>query len=138
EILGAPFVEPYELIDVLRGQKLSGVLFRPLYFQPTFHKFAGQTCGGLQLHVTDRATFRPVITGIAIISAIRRLWPEHFTWKDPPYEFVFDKLPFDVIAGTSKLRNLIEAGASPADIDAAWAGDVERFAELRRPYLLYD
>jgi len=138
EILGAPFVDPYQLANELGGQGLGGVHFRPLHFQPTFHKFAGQTCGGVQLHVTDRAIFKPVMTGIAIICAIRRLWPEHFTWKNPPYEYVFDKVPFDVIAGTSNLRSLIEASASAADIDAAWSAEVERFGEVRRPYLLYD
>jgi uncharacterized protein YbbC (DUF1343 family) len=137
EILGAPFVDPYQLADELRGAGLPGVHFRPLYFQPTFHKFAGKTCGGIQLHVTDRTSFKPVITGIAAISAIRRLWPEHFAWKEPPYEYVFDKLPFDVIAGTDKVRAHIEAGASASDIEAGWEDDVERFAELRRPYLLY-
>jgi uncharacterized protein YbbC (DUF1343 family) len=138
EILGAPFVEPYELTTALRDWALPGVHFRPLYFQPTFHKFAGRTCGGIQLHVTDREAFKPVITGIAVISAIRRLWPEHFAWKEPPYEYVFDKVPFDVIAGNGKLRELIEAGASPANVAAGWADDLERFTDAQRLYLLYD
>ena len=137
EILGAPFIEPYQLADALRGLALGGVHFRPMYFQPTFHKFAGQTCGGIQLHVTDRTIFTPVITGIAVISAIRRLWPEQFAWKEPPYEYVFDKRPFDVIAGTNKLRASIEGGASNADIEAGWAGELKRFAELRHRYMLY-
>jgi len=137
ETVGAPFVDPYQLAGMLQGHELGGVHFRPLYFQPTFQKFGGQTCGGVQVHVTDRAIFKPVITGIAIISAIRNLWPEHFAWKDPPYEYVFDKLPFDVIGGTDKLRGLIERGVSPADIAAGWADELERFGEFRRPYLLY-
>jgi uncharacterized protein YbbC (DUF1343 family) len=137
EILGAPFIEPYRLAETLRGHGLPGVHFRPLYFQPTFHKFAGETCGGIQLHVTDRTIFKPVITGIAVISAIRLLWPEHFIWKEPPYEYVYDKLPFDVIAGTNKLRASIEAGTSIADITTGWADELERFAELRRRYMLY-
>jgi len=137
EILGAPFIDPYQLADTLRGLALGGVHFRPMYFQPTFHKFAGQTCGGIQLHVTDRTIFTPVITGIAVISAIRRLWPEQLAWKEPPYEYVFDKSPFDVIAGSNKLRASIEAGASNADIAAGWAGELKRFAELRHRYMLY-
>jgi uncharacterized protein YbbC (DUF1343 family) len=137
DILGAPFVDPYELTTALQDLRLPGVFFRPLYFQPTTHKFAGQTCGGIQLHVTDRTAFKPVITGIAVISAIRSLWPEQFEWKQPPYEYVFDKLPFDVIAGTGKLRALIESGASPAEIEGSWAAGLDRFAEIRRRYLLY-
>jgi uncharacterized protein YbbC (DUF1343 family) len=138
EILGAPFIDPYQLADTLDGQALTGVHFRPLYFQPTFHKFAGQTCGGIQIHVTDRNVFNPVITGIAVISAMNRLWPEHFAWKEPPYEYVYDKLPFDVIAGTNKLRSSIEASVSTADIAAGWADELEHFAELRHRYMLYD
>jgi len=137
EILGAPFVDPYQLAETLGEQELGGVHFRVLHFQSTFHKFAGQTCGGIQVHVTDRTIFNPVITGIAIISAIRRLWPEHFAWKDPPYEYVFDKLPFDVIAGTNKLRAVIESGASIADIAAGWTEGLKGFVELRDRYLLY-
>jgi uncharacterized protein YbbC (DUF1343 family) len=138
EILGAPSVDPYKLTARLADQQLPGVLFRPLYFQPTFHKFAGETCGGIQLHVTDRNTFKPVITGIAVISAIRELWPSDFAWKQPPYEYVFDKLPFDVISGTGRLRDLIETEASPADVEAGWAEGLARFAELRSQYLVYD
>jgi uncharacterized protein YbbC (DUF1343 family) len=137
EILGAPFVDPHELIAALQDERLAGVHFRALHFQPTFHKFAGQTCGGIQLHVTDRTSFKPVITGITMINAIRRLWPEQFGWKQPPYEYVFDKLPFDVIAGTGKLRQAIETGASPATIEVGWVDELERFDERRRPYLLY-
>jgi uncharacterized protein YbbC (DUF1343 family) len=138
EILGAPFVDPYELTSRLLDQRLPGVFFRPLYFQPTFHKFAGETCGGIQVHVTDRNAFKPVITGLALIGAIHDLWPGDFKWKQPPYEYVFDRLPFDVIAGTDRLRGLIQTGASATDIEAGWAKGLDRFTERRASYLLYD
>jgi len=138
EIIGAPFVDPYDLIGLLHAQELPGVRFRPLYFQPTFNKFEGQACGGIQLHVTDRTAFRPVITGIAVIAAIHNLWPEHFAWKEPPYEYVFDKPPIDVIAGTAKLRELIEKGSTIVDIEESSLHESEQFQGLRRPYLLYD
>ena len=95
EIIGASFIEPDELIGELVKENPPGVVFRPLHFQPTFHKFAGELCGGIQLHVIDRNAFKPVITGVTIISAIRRLYPDGFAWKQPPYEYVYDKLPFD-------------------------------------------
>jgi uncharacterized protein YbbC (DUF1343 family) len=137
EILGAPYVEPGRLIDVLKRDNLPGVTFRPQHFQPTFHKFAGRLCGGIQIHVTDRRVFRPVSTGIAIISAIRRLYPVEFAWKQPPYEYVYDKLPFDVINGTSRLREQIEADESVARIDESWRASLEEFRKRRDPYLLY-
>ncbi|MEJ7577855.1 MAG: hypothetical protein WKF74_12735, partial [Pyrinomonadaceae bacterium] len=62
---------------------------------------------------------------------------EGFRWKEPPYEYVFDRNPFDVIAGTTKLREAIERGDSLETIEAAWQRDLERFEELRRKYLLY-
>lgn len=138
EIIGAPFIDPYALIAELKKDQLPGVVFRPLHFQPTFHKFAGELCGGIQLHVIDRKSFKPVITGIAIISAIRRLYSDLFAWKTPPYEYVYDNLPFDVINGSSRLRAQIEAGSSLSEIEASWDDGLSDFAERRRCYLLYD
>ncbi|HJZ67181.1 MAG TPA: DUF1343 domain-containing protein, partial [Blastocatellia bacterium] len=137
EIIGAPYIDPYELIAELKKDDLRGVVFRPLHFQPTFHKFAGGLCGGIQIHVADRDTFKPVITGVAIVSAIRRLYPDRFEWKQPPYEYVYDKLPFDVINGSSQLREQIEAGIPAAEIEESWRGGLKHFAELRKKYLLY-
>jgi uncharacterized protein YbbC (DUF1343 family) len=138
EIIGAPFIDPYALIAELKKDHLPGVLFRPLRFQPSFHKFAGELCAGVQLHIVDRNLFKPVITGVAIIGAIRRLYPDLFAWKTPPYEYVYDKLPFDVINGSARLREQIESGSSIAEIEHSWRDGLEDFAESRRSYLLYD
>lgn len=137
EINGAPYVDAADLAEHLNGLDLPGVGFRPHSFQPTFQKHAGVLCGGVQIHVLDRRIFRPVITGIALIKAIRDLYPEDFAWQDPPYEYVYDRCPFDVIAGTGKLRDQIESGASVQDIAAGWREDERAFDELRRRYLLY-
>ena len=138
EIIGAAYVEPDELIEELRKENLPGVIFRPLHFQPTFHKFAGELCGGIQIHVVDRNAFKPVITGVAIIRAIRRLYPDGFEWKQPPYEYVYDKLPFDVINGSSRLREQIEPGRPVAEIEESWREGLNDFDERRAPYILYD
>jgi uncharacterized protein YbbC (DUF1343 family) len=138
EIVGAPYIKPRHLIERLNEEKLPGCIFRPLHFEPTFHKFKGERCGGLQLHVTDRETFKPVITGIAIIAAIRELHPDRFSWKEPPYEYVYDKLPFDVINGSAGIREMIEAGMSLNGIEASWQAGLEGFAARRKSYQLYD
>lgn len=138
EIIGAPFIAPDRLIEELRKDSLPGVVFRPLHFQPTFHKFANELCGGIQIHVIDREAFKPVITGVAIISAIRRLYPDSFAWTQPPYEYVYDKLPFDVINGTSRVREQIESGAAISEIEQFWREGLSKFAERRKPYCLYD
>jgi uncharacterized protein YbbC (DUF1343 family) len=138
EIIGAPSIEPEALIRELRNDNLPGAVFRPVHFQPTFHKFAGEVCGGVQIHVTDRNAFKPVLTGVAIISAIRRLYPEGFDWKLPPYEYVYDKLPFDVINGGWRLREQIEAGVPVAEIEESWRAALTEFARRRAAYLLYE
>jgi uncharacterized protein YbbC (DUF1343 family) len=137
EINGAPYADSFELAKHLNELDLPGVYFRPHSFQPTFQKHAKQLCHGVQIHVLERNIFKPVITGIALIKAVRDLYPGGFAWQDPPYEYVYDRCPFDVIAGTNRLRKQIEGGAEVAEIAASWSADEAKFDALRRPYLLY-
>jgi uncharacterized protein YbbC (DUF1343 family) len=97
EIFGAPFVQAEELCRELNSLRLPGVFFRETYFQPTFHKFAGELCGGAQLHVTDRNVFQPFQTGVEIIRMLRKL--KEFAWKKPPYEYEWKRLPIEVLIG---------------------------------------
>jgi uncharacterized protein YbbC (DUF1343 family) len=99
EIFGAPFIDPERLCSELNNLKLSGVFFRENYFQPTFHKFAGELCGGVQLHVTDREIFQPFATGVQIIKRVRRIYHEQFQWKQPPYEYEWKRLPIEILIG---------------------------------------
>lgn len=99
EIFGAPFIEAEQLCRELNSSKLPGVFFREVYFQPTFHKFAGQLCGGAQLHVLDRNRFRAFATGVEIIKLIRRLYGDQFQWKQPPYEYEWKRLPIEILIG---------------------------------------
>jgi len=138
EIIGAPFIDPEALTDALTKDTFPGVMFRPVHFEPTFHKFAGALCGGIQIHVTDRNAFKPVITGVAIISAIRGLYTDRFEWRPPPYEYVHDKLPFDVINGSSGLREQIESNVALSEIEESWREGVLGFQSLRSEYILYE
>ena len=99
EIFGAPFIDAALLCHELTNLKLPGVYFRENYFQPTFHKFAGQLCNGAQLHVTDRESFRPFMTGVEIIKCIRKIYGEQFQWKQPPYEYEWKRLPIEILIG---------------------------------------
>ncbi len=137
ELNGAPYADSYEVAELLNGLGLPGVYFRPHSFLPTFQKHAGRLCHGVQIHVNDREAFRPVITGIALIKAFYDLYRDEFSWQDPPYEYVHDRLPFDVIAGGEALRRQIESGASVREIADSWASDELAFAQMRAPYLLY-
>jgi uncharacterized protein YbbC (DUF1343 family) len=99
EIFGARFIDPEKLSSELNALNLPGVFFRENYFQPTFHKFAGELCGGAQIHVTDRDEFRPFLTGVEIIKRIRKMHPEQFQWKQPPYEYEWKRLPIEILIG---------------------------------------
>jgi len=137
EINGAPYADSHQVAEYLNGQKLPGVHFRPHSFLPTFQKHAGSLCHGVQIHALDRDAFKPVITGIALIKAFHDLYPDDFEWQSPPYEYVHDRLPFDVIAGTIRLREQIENGVSMGEIADSWNDGEKEFAERRKPYLLY-
>jgi uncharacterized protein YbbC (DUF1343 family) len=138
EIVGAPYINARTLSEEMNSLKLPGVIFRPINFIPTFHKHAGKSCGGVFLHVTDRKEFKPVLAGIALLKTIHDLYPSEFRWKEPPYEYVFDKNPFDVIAGTDKIRKQIESGQKIQQIASSWKENEASFAKIRHKYLLYD
>ena len=137
ELVGAPWVRAEELADALNARRLPGVVFRPVVFEPTFHKHARQACGGCQIHVVDRQVFRPVLAGVLLTELIRRAGPDDFRWREPPYEYEHDKLPIDILAGTSALREQIEAGVPAETIARAWDAPVAGFERVRGRVLLY-
>ena len=99
ESFGAPFIDAEALARELNHLDLAGVHFRETYFQPSFQKFAGEVCGGAQLHVTDREKFQPFKTGIEIIKRVRKMCGEHFEWKQRPYEYEWKRLPIEILIG---------------------------------------
>jgi uncharacterized protein YbbC (DUF1343 family) len=137
ELVGAPWIDAERFASDMNTLELPGVHFRPAVFEPTFQKHARQSCGGCQIHVTDRQAFKPVLTGVALIQMFRRANPDQFAWRQPPYEYEQDKLPIDILAGSDTLRTQIEADISAAEIAATWRDDEQTFRTLRRPYLLY-
>jgi uncharacterized protein YbbC (DUF1343 family) len=137
ELIGAPYIEAEEYARQLNGIGFAGVYFRACGFQPTFQKHAGQTCGGVQLHVTGREEFEPVSAGVATVKVAHGMYGEHFRWKEPPYEYVYDKNPFDVIAGTSALREAIERDDSLESIVASWEAPLSEFKLARERFLYY-
>jgi uncharacterized protein YbbC (DUF1343 family) len=138
EIFGAPFIVPLQLTHHLKSYQLRGIIFRPLHFKPTFQKHAGKLCGGAQIHITSKNTFRPFKTGVAVLKAIHDLYPEYFSWKLPPYEYETAKLPIDILAGTDSLRKKIEKGEKLDRMETWWQEECSQFnRNIRRKYLLY-
>lgn len=137
EIFGAPFIEPDRLVKKLKEFKLAGVIFRPMYFQPTFQKHEDKLCGGAQLYVMDRNKFKAFKTGVAIVKAVHDIYPKQFKWKQPPYEYETIKMPIDILAGTDRLRQDIEKGTKFNLMEEQWAEELKAFQKIRKKYLLY-
>ena len=137
ELVGAPWVEAEKFARAMNARQLPGVHFRAAVFEPTFQKHAKKTCGGCQIHVLDRRSFKPVLTGVALIDQIRAAGPSDFSWRQPPYEYEHDKQPIDILAGSSALRTAIEAGARAEDLAPVWQREMQPFLEVRQQYLKY-
>ncbi len=137
ELIGAPWVDAEPFAARLNARDLPGVHFRPVTFEPTFHKHAGRACGGCQIHVVDREVFRPVATGVALVEACRQAGPGQFAWRQPPYEYEAVRPPIDILWGSSRLRQAIDRGDRVAELEAGWVADVERFLPIRAKFLIY-
>jgi uncharacterized protein YbbC (DUF1343 family) len=126
--------------DAMNRLDLPGAFFRPAVFEPTFHKHAQQACGGCQIHVLDRRTFRPVETAVTLLVAFRAGGSGgdgRFAWRDPPYEYEHERLPIDLLAGSPQLREQIERGTPADEIARSWHPAMAEFVRLRERFLLY-
>jgi uncharacterized protein YbbC (DUF1343 family) len=137
ELFGAPWFEPFELAAKLNAIDLPGVRFRPHYFMPTFQKHANKVCGGVELHVTNRAIFEPFRTGLWCVKVARDSDPEQFDWRRETYEFVSDRLAIDLLAGSARYRELVESGGEIEDWVAEWKEPLREFKKTREEFLLY-
>jgi len=137
ELFGAPFLQPREVLDFLKAIPLPGCLLRPLTFEPTSGKWAGQACRGFQLHVTDAGAFRPYRTALALLQACLRLYPGGFALKQPPYEYEFDRCPLDLILGDSTLRHALAGGEELLALEQGWQRELMDFDTMRKGYFLY-
>jgi uncharacterized protein YbbC (DUF1343 family) len=138
ELVGAPWIDPWRLARRLKHLGIPGARFRPVFFKPTFHKHAGQLCGGVQVHVTNRRLFPAFLAYVFLISAARRQAPDKFAWRKPPYEYETVKLPIDILCGTDGVRKAIEQGTSPWRLNPTWKEQAAGFRRRRVPHLLYE
>ncbi|MGH9410073.1 MAG: exo-beta-N-acetylmuramidase NamZ family protein, partial [Vicinamibacterales bacterium] len=137
ELLGAPWIDGDRFAEALNARRLPGVIFRPVFFEPTFHKHAKESCGGCQIHVIDRRAFRPYRTGVELLLEFHRQAPARPLWRDPPYEYEHEKPPIDILYGSDRLRRGVDANAGAEAICADWPADESAFRALCRPHLLY-
>ena len=145
ELLGAPDIDPGALLarmHELGPQWLVGCRLRSCWFEPTFHKYAGKLCAGIQIHVDDPAyaphAFRPWRIVALALKALRELAPRYPLWRDFPYEYETTRLAFDVINGSGLLRQWIDDRSSTAaDLDALAGPDEAAWLEQRRAVMIY-
>jgi uncharacterized protein YbbC (DUF1343 family) len=145
ELFGAPDLEPRPLLAAMHALApdwLQGCRLRECWFEPTFHKHAGQLCAGVQIHVEDaaydHARFRPWRLMVLAFKALRRLRPDYPLWRDFPYEYEHDRLAIDLINGSPLLREWVDdPAAQPGDLDALARADEAAWREERRGFLLY-
>jgi uncharacterized protein YbbC (DUF1343 family) len=158
EMFGAPFVDGWKLADALNAVDLPAVKFRPVQFEPTFNKHQGKLCEGCFVHVTDRQGFEPVLTYVAILQEIVRQGGvseekvereatfkaasaetnlDRFAWKQPPYEYEHDRMPFDILAGNDWLRPAIEGLQPLNEVHQRFLEDCHGFEHARREAMLY-
>ncbi len=139
EICGHPALDPFRWVDELCGFNLPGVYFRPIRFEPTFQKHARVGCGGVFLHVTEPAKFSSLNTTVALFVTAKRLLGSQFEWLPPPYEYEADKMPIDILWGSSNLREQLAAGKLETDdaIRQLTSLDQASWAEQNKDFRLY-
>ncbi len=139
ETLGAPFIEPEKWIAATNklGVPLEGVKFHPIEFTPKFQKHAGKSCHGLRIEVTDRLVFQPYRCGIALLIAAANAFPDHFKWREKPYEFIAHIPAIDLLYGDSTLRQAIEGTASIETVLNQLEKFENWFGSARAAYLCY-
>jgi uncharacterized protein YbbC (DUF1343 family) len=137
ELVGAPWIDPEAFASTVNAAGLDGVHFRPAMFEPTFHKHTNALCGGCQIHVTDRRSFRPVAVGVTLVDAFHRHGAGQFAWRTPPYEYEYHLPPIDILYGSNRLRDALEAGEPVEAICRDWDSGIAPFLDLRESFLLY-
>jgi len=137
QLVGAPWLDGPALAARLNAFALPGVRFRATVFRPQFHKFSGQTCGGVEWHVTDRTALRPLEVGLRLLAEVRALHPDSFAWRSEPYEFVADVPAIDLLTGSPRARAVVQGRAPVGPLLAEWDAFCARFRAERRSFLLY-
>ncbi len=138
EMVGAPQIEPFSFAQHLNtkyAQEFKGITFRPTYFRPTHHKFKDETCGGVHIHITDWNKCHSWLAGVLLLKEFHDVLGKAFSWREPPYEYEYSKLPIDIINGSDAIRKAIENNDSLENIKAM---DYSDFNEKRKEFLIYE
>ncbi len=137
EVFGAPFVNPSVVKKGLTGTDIEGCYLQEYFFRPTFNKWKGELCGGFMIHVLNPLVYRAYRTSLSLLKAFMETYRDEFSWRQPPYEYDFRRLPVDLIFGDSSVRIALEAGTDIGELLGRCSKGLDRFLESRKPYLIY-
>jgi uncharacterized protein YbbC (DUF1343 family) len=137
EIFGAPYLDPTAVAQLLKPSALAGCMLQPYEFQPTFNKWAGMPCRGFMIHLLDPLSFRPYRTSLSLLKAVMAVHGEHFRFKDPPYEYDYERRPIDLILGEKKIPERLTAVRDVTEMEESWREGLEAFLKMRKEFLLY-
>jgi uncharacterized protein YbbC (DUF1343 family) len=135
-LVGAPFINPGALKKDLDSLGLPDVSFREASFQPCFHKWCGQVCGGVEIHPLGRG-FKPYLTALSILEVVLRRWPDDFQLKDPPYEYEHERRPIDLITGRRSVFDSLKGGASARELAEGFEPELDKWRRAIKDFLLY-
>jgi uncharacterized protein YbbC (DUF1343 family) len=134
EMFGAPFLDTRGVIEGLGDKEQEGCVLQEISFRPTFHKWQGRLCNGFMIHVTDPVAYRPYALALALLKETLKLHRTFLSWKEPPYEYEYERLPIDLILGDSTLRERLDKGLF---FEEFWNDELKDYLEWRKPCLLY-
>ncbi|MDR0477274.1 MAG: DUF1343 domain-containing protein [Desulfobulbaceae bacterium] len=137
ELCGAPWWDQAAILDTVSATPLPGCFLRPVTFQPTSGKWAGQACHGFHIHVTNPGKFMPYRTTLTLLQAVMLVHQDDFAYKQPPYEYEYERLPMDLLIGRRSLRERLQRGAPVLELEASWQRELRAFDENRQNYFLY-
>lgn len=141
ELIGAPFFK-WDEIEALYNKMCKELDLLPVRFHrqsyiPTFHKFAGEKCSGALQILPRSPNFKPVRHGVILLWVFRKLYGDLWSWKQPPYEYEYEKLPIDILAGGPEIRECVDQGLSLKLLFKSWQEDEIRFRKIRKEFLIY-
>lgn len=138
EMFGAPFIDQERVLSFMGGRRFPGGILRPVVFEPMFGKWQHHRCRGFHLHITDPQSYNSYQTSLKLLQAIIRHHPREFQWRSPPYEYEWDRLPIDLIAGSDSLREQLENMVPVEEMAKKWQAPVENFRKEAARFFLYD
>jgi uncharacterized protein YbbC (DUF1343 family) len=135
ELFGAPFLDTRNVMKRVGKKEQEGCALQEISFRPTFHKWQGEICKGFMIHIINPWTYRPYSLSLTFLREILDLHRPDFAWKEPPYEYEYERLPIDLILGDVTLRQGLEDGTNMVGL---WEDEMKSYLEWRAPYLLYE